>query len=143
MAYALTAAVGAGILIALQAALLGPFGERLPAFVAATWIHLAGATFGVIGVVVTGGQFHLPGVRDFPVGLLAGVFGVLLVSAITVAVSPLGLAATLAILTGTQLLVAFGLEAAGILGDRVPLDPLRLVGAVLLVVGVVLIFGRR
>jgi bacterial/archaeal transporter family-2 protein len=94
-------------------------------------------------VLLSGDWFGLAAVRAAPVGLLAGVAGVGIVTSIAIAVAPLGLAATLAVVTGVQLLLAFGLEAAGIAGPRVPVDPLRLLGAALLVVGVLLVFGRR
>ena len=75
-------------------------------------------------------------------GLLAGVAGVLLITGIAVAVGGLGVASTLALVTGVQLLVGFGLEWAGIAGRAVALDPVRLGGAALIVIGVYVVVGR-
>jgi bacterial/archaeal transporter family-2 protein len=74
--------------------------------------------------------------------MLGGVAGLLLVTGIAVAVAGLGLASTLAVVTGVQLLVGFALEASGILGRTIPLDPVRLIGAFLLVAGAYLVVSR-
>ncbi len=142
MGLALVAALAAGVFIALQSGLIGGFGERVPPLTVALWVHVAGLVAAFAGVVATGAGFHLAAVRAQPVGLLAGVFGVGIVSTIAIAVAPIGLGATLAIVTGTQLLLAFALEAAGVLGPRVAFDPLRVVGVALIVAGVLLVFGR-
>lgn len=142
MPVAVTAAVVAGALVAVQTALLGAFGARMPALVAAAWVQVAGAVAGVLLVVVTRSEPSLAAVRAAPWGLAAGVAGVLLVTGITFAVGGIGIASTLAIVTGAQLLVAFGLESSGIGGRAVALDPVRVVGAVVIVVGVYLVAGR-
>lgn len=142
MQLALAAAVIAGILVAVQTAILGAFGTRLDPFVAATWVHVGGLTFGIVGVLVTGRGFALPAVRAAPWGLLAGVAGVLLVTGIALAAGRIGIASTLAVVTGAQLLGGYVLEATGVTGRVVALDPLRLGGAALIVVGVWLVLAR-
>lgn len=142
MHVALLAAIVAGILIAFQTALIGVFGAQVHPFVAATWVHAAGLVFGVVGVLVGRLGFQFDTVRQAPLGLLAGVAGMLLVTAIAVAVGGGGLATTLAIVTGVQLLVGFTLEATGLLGRAVAVDPVRVGGAVLIVLGVFLVAGR-
>lgn len=143
MQLALPAAIIAGVLIAVQSAILGAFGERLHPLVAATWVHVGGLTLGVVLVALSPRLgFELTAVRQAPWGLLAGVAGLLLVTGIAVAVSGIGLASTLAIVTGVQLLVGFGLEVSGVLGRTVPLDPVRLGGAALLVAGAYLVVSR-
>jgi uncharacterized membrane protein YdcZ (DUF606 family) len=113
---ALLAAIIAGTLIAFQAGLIGVFGAQVHPFVAATWVHGAGLVFGLVGVTVSRLGLHVAVVREAPLGLLAGVAGMLLVTAIAVAVGGAGLATTLAVVTAVQLLVGFGLEATGLLG---------------------------
>ncbi len=140
--YALPAAIFAGTLIAIQTAIVGAFAERLNPFVASTWVHLGGLVFAAVGVLVARLGFQTDVVRQAPWGLLAGVAGVLLVTGIAIAVGGIGLASTLAIVTGVQLLVGFGLEASGLLGRTVPFDPVRLGGAALIVLGVYLVAGR-
>ncbi len=143
MNLALPAAIMAGLLIAIQSALIGAFGERITPFVASTWVHLGGL---VVGVVVVAASprlgFEFAAVRQAPWGLLAGVAGLLLVTGIAVAVSGLGLASTLAVVTGVQLLAGFLIEASGLMERTVALDPIRLGGAVLIVVGVYLVVSR-
>ncbi len=143
MNLAVPAAIAAGVLIAIQTSIIGAFGERVHPFVASTWVHVGGLVVGVIGVALAPRLgFEFAAVRQAPWGLLAGVAGLLLVSAIAVAVGGIGLASTLAIVTGMQLLVAFGLEATGLLGRVVALDPVRVGGAALIVLGVYLVAGR-
>jgi bacterial/archaeal transporter family-2 protein len=142
MSVALLAAIVAGTLIAAQSALIGVFGQQVHPFVAATWIHLAGLAFGVAGVLLSGLGFEVVAVRRAPLGLLAGVAGMLLVTAIAVSVAGVGLVSTLAVVTATQLLVGFVLEATGVFGRVVAVDPIRVGGAVLIVAGVVLVVGR-
>lgn len=142
MAIALAAALAAGSFIALQSGIIGGFGVRVPPITVALWVHLTGLVASLVGMALTGTGFHLAAVRAYPIGLLAGVLGVGIVTTIAIAVAPLGLGATLALVTGTQLLLAFTLEATGVIGRTVALDPLRIGGAVLIVAGVLLVFGR-
>lgn len=142
MSTATASAVFAGVLIAAQAAILGAFGERLNPYVASLWVHVGGLVFGLVGVTVARLGFHLDVVRQAPWGLLAGVAGFLLVGGIAVAVSGIGLASTLATVTAVQLLVGFVLEATGILGRAVALDPVRVGGAMLMIAGVYLVVSR-
>ena len=143
MSIALLAAVVAGTLIAIQSAIIGAWGESLNPFTAAVWVHLGGLVFGVVGVLVAPRLgFEVAAVRQAPWGLLAGVAGMLLVTGIAVAVSGLGLASTLAVVTGVQLIVGFGLEVSGVVGRSVALDPVRLGGALLIVAGVYVVVSR-
>lgn len=142
MRLALLVGIGTGLLIAAQSAILGPFGTRVPPFVAATWVHVGGLLFAVAVLLLTRTDPRFAAVRAAPWGLLAGVAGVLLVAGITFTVGGLGLASTLALVTGVQLLAGFGLEAASPAGRALALDPLRLGGAALIVVGVYAVVAR-
>ena len=142
MRFALGAAIVAGILIAVQSAMLGAFGARLHPFVAATWVHVGGLAFGIAGVLIGRLGFRLDVVRAAPWGLLAGVAGVLLVTGIAIAVGGIGLASTLATVTAVQLLVGFGIETFQLADRALALDPLRLSGAAMIVVGVYLVVSR-
>ncbi len=93
MRLALLVGVGTGVLIAVQSAILGPFGTRVPPFVAATWVHVGGLLFAVTVLLLTRTDPGFAAVRGAPWGLLAGVAGVLLVAGITFTVGGLGLAA--------------------------------------------------
>jgi uncharacterized membrane protein YdcZ (DUF606 family) len=142
MRVAVLAGIAAGTLIAMQTAIISAFGERLPAFVVATWVHVGGLAFALAAVALTRTNLQVAVVRAAPWGLLAGVAGVLLITGIAIAVGGLGLASTLALVTGVQLLVGFGLESSGLAGRIVALDPVRLGGAALIVIGVYVVVGR-
>lgn len=142
MNVALVAAILAGVLIAIQSAIIGAFGGRVSPFVVAFWVHVGGLVFGFVGVLVARLDFRVAEVRQAPWVLIAGICGMLLVTGIAIAVGGLGLASTLAIVTGVQLVVGFGLEATGIVGRAVALDPVRVGGAALIVAGVYLVASR-
>jgi uncharacterized membrane protein YdcZ (DUF606 family) len=142
MRVAVLAGIAAGTLIAMQTAIISAFGERLPAFVVATWVHVGGLAFALAAVALARTNLQVAVVRAAPWGLLAGVAGVLLITGIAIAVGGLGLASTLALVTGVQLLVGFGLESSGLAGRIVALDPVRLGGAALIVIGVYVVVGR-
>jgi bacterial/archaeal transporter family-2 protein len=139
---ALPAALFAGVLIAIQSAIIGAFGDRVSPFVVAFWVHVGGLVFGFVGVLVSRLDFQVGEVRQAPWVLLAGVAGMLLVTGIAIAVGGLGLATTLAIVTGVQLIVGFAIESSGLLGRAAAVDPVRLGGAVLIVAGVYLVASR-
>ncbi|MBS3939528.1 MAG: DMT family transporter [Actinobacteria bacterium] len=143
MSIAVLAALFAGALIAIQSAIIGSAGQSLNPFVAAVWVHLGGLVFGVVGVLVAPRLgFEVAAVRQAPWILLAGVAGMLLVTGIAVAVGGLGLASTLAIVTGVQLLLGFAIEAFGLIGQRAAVDPVRILGALVIVAGVYLVASR-
>jgi bacterial/archaeal transporter family-2 protein len=139
---ALPAAIFAGTLIAVQSAIIGAFGDRVSPFVVAFWVHVGGLLFGLVGVLVSRLDFRVAEVRQAPWVLLAGVAGMLLVTGIAIAVGGIGLASTLAIVTGVQLIVGFAIETSGLLGKAAAFDPIRLGGAVLIVGGVYLVASR-
>jgi transporter family-2 protein len=142
MRVALIAAIAAGTLIALQSAILGSVGDRLPPFVVATWVHVGGLAFALAALALTRTSLQFATLRSVPWVLLGGVAGVLLITGVTIAIGGLGIASTLALVTATQLLVGFGLERAGIGGRLVALDPVRLGGAALIVAGVYVVVSR-
>jgi uncharacterized membrane protein YdcZ (DUF606 family) len=142
VALALPAAVFAGLLIAIQTAIIGAFGARVSPFVVAFWVHLGGLAFGFAGILVARLGFRVDAVRDAPWVLFAGIAGMLLLTGVAVAIGGIGLASTLAVVTGVQLIAGFLLEASGFLGRTVALDPARMAGAALIVAGVYLIASR-
>lgn len=142
MRTAVFAAVATGALIAIQSAMIGAFGARMNPFVTSTWVHIGGLAFALVGVTVARLGLDFGAVRAAPWGPLAGVAGVLLVAGIAVAVGGIGLASALATITGVQLLVGFAIETWRLADRTVALDPLRIGGAVLIVVGVYLVVSR-
>lgn len=135
-------AIFAGVLIAVQAALLGAFERHVHPLTGALWVHIGGLVFAAALVLAVRPDLGLEGVRDYPWGLLAGVAGVGIVASIAVAVAGLGLGTALVIVVGTQLLVSFAMDAFGLAGVVVPVTLPRVGGLVLIVAGVVLVYGR-
>jgi bacterial/archaeal transporter family-2 protein len=131
----------AGLFVAVQAAGLGNLSRSVPPLVGAFWVQVFGVASAAVLVLLAPVGLTWPGAA---VGwaVLAGACAVGIVASIGAAVTPLGLAATLAIVTAAQLLIGLGLDAAGITGRSVAMSPSRLLGAVLIVAGVVLVLGR-
>ncbi len=133
-------AVLAGVLVAVQAALLGPFARHMHPFVAGFWVHAAGAAFAAAAVAATRLGWGWSGVAVYPWGLAAGLAGVGIVASIGAAVTPLGLATTIVVATATQFAVGLVLDALGWAGRAVPITATRLLGVVLVVAGALLVF---
>lgn len=133
----------AGVFIAAQTLIIGAFNRHLHPLVAATWLHLGGLVFGIVLVLVLRLPFDVATVRAHPWGITGGFLGIGIVTTMGAAlIGGLSIGTALAIVTGTQLLLAFALDAIGIGGVRIPFDPLRLAGAAAIVGGVLLIFQR-
>lgn len=135
-------ALFAGILIVVQAALLGVFERYVHPIAGALWVHVAGVAFGLLLVLVSRVGWGLGGVAAFPWGLLAGVAGIGIVASVAAAVAGIGLGTTLVIVVATQLVLGFALDAVGATGVVVPVTWPRLFGLVLVIVGAVLVYGR-
>ncbi len=135
-------AVFAGVLVAIQAALLGAFDRHVNALAGAFWVHLGGLAFVATLVAVTRIGFQPDGFREYPWGALAGVAGVGIVASVAVAVAGLGLGTTLVIVVAVQLTVGFAMDAFGVTGVVIPVTPLRVLGVVLIVVGALLTYVR-
>lgn len=133
-------AVLAGVLVAVQAALLGPFARHLNPLVAGFWVHAAGAVFAAVAVAISRLAWGWSGIAAFPWGLAAGIAGVGIVASIGAAVIPLGLGTTIVVVTATQLAVGLVVDALGMVGRTVPITAPRLLGVVLVVAGAVLVF---
>lgn len=141
VASAAALAVLVGVLVATQATALAPLTRQVPPVVAAFWSQLLGVAAATVLLLLTRQAPVWPG-GAWPLALLAGACTVGIVASIGAVVGPLGLATTLAVVTGAQLLLGLTLDAVGVTGRAIPLDLPRVGGAVLIVVGVLLVFGR-
>lgn len=130
-----------GVLVAIQATALGALTRQVTPVVAAFWSQVLGVAAAAALLLATRQAPVWPG-SVAPLALVAGACTVGIVSSIGASVGPLGLATTLAIVTGAQMLLALTLDTLGVAGRQIPLDPGRVAGAVLIVVGVLLVFGR-
>jgi uncharacterized membrane protein YdcZ (DUF606 family) len=133
-------AILAGVFIVVQATVLAPLMRALSPLVGALWVQLGGLV--VVAAIVAVGPWAVswPDTRLIPLAVVAGACTVGIVASIGTAVSPLGLATTLAVVTGVQLLLGFLLDTLGASGRTIPFDLWRLAGIGLVVAGVLLVF---
>lgn len=142
MSAGVVAALLVGVIVALQAAVLGAYGDRLHPATLSMWAHAGGLLFGIVVVAVGRFGFGWPAFRAAPWGALAGVGGFLIITGVTIAVGSIGVASTLAVVIAAQLALTLVFEAAGFGGRQINLDVWRLVGAGLIVVGAWLVASR-
>jgi len=131
----LIAAAG-GAAVALQAQMIGVIGQRLGTLEAVFLTYGVGAVVaGLVMLVLRGG--NLAGWRDVPpAAYLAGVFGLVIIGAISWSVARLGVVRGLLIVTLAQFLLSAAIDQFGWFGADVrPLDLLRVAGIGLLLAG--------
>jgi bacterial/archaeal transporter family-2 protein len=129
-------AAAGGAAVAVQGQLIGVIGQRLGTLEAVFLTYAIGATLaGLIMLVVRGG--NLQAWRDVPpYAYLAGVFGLVIIAAISWSVGSLGVVRGLLIVTLAQFLLSAAIDQFGWFGAEVrSLDLLRVVGIGLLLAG--------
>jgi bacterial/archaeal transporter family-2 protein len=144
-ALAVALSASAGLAGAVQIAVMGELGNRTGIIPA---IALSGILSGLLAIVVLyAGGSSLWGVREAlrePVWLWSGgAISLFIILAMTVAGPRIGIAATLGILIGGNLVMGALIDQYGLLGlDRVPIGWPRAVGIVLLGLGAALSLKR-
>lgn len=139
-AVALTAVVGG--FIALQAPINATLGQRVGSFQAAFLSFAIGTVLlAVIAALARGGLGQLPDARGLPwYYLTGGLLGAAYVTTVLVTVRALGAGAVVAATIAGQLSASVALDHFGLLGvERQPITLTRVLGVVLLGVGVLLI----
>lgn len=136
----------AGGMIALQAPTNVMLSKAGGSPVLAALISFAIGTAALLAVWLAGG--NRPGLAPFGAlpwhAWLGGVYGAVYVAIAAYAAPRLGLATLITIGIAGQIVVALWLDHLGALGlPRSPVSPLRVLGAVLVVAGVVLVLVRR
>jgi len=137
IAYAVAIAVGAGV--AIQVAILGGASGKLHPLAISVALQLAGLLVGMLWMVWQRAWSDLTTVVAEWWWVPLGVLGWLLVAALGFASNRIGVAATLGLAVGAQLVVGLGVDArrgVATLGAR-PVG-----GVILLVAGLALISGR-
>jgi len=142
MSTGVIAAVSVGVVVAIQAAVLGAYGDRLHPATLSMWAHAGGLLFGIIVVAVGRFGFGWSAFRAAPWGALAGVGGFLIITGVSIAVGSIGSASTLAVVIAAQLALTFVFEAVGFGGRQLNVDVWRLFGAALIVIGAWLVASR-
>ena len=129
-------AAAGGAAVAVQGQLIGVIGQRLGTLEAVFLTYVIGAVLaGLLMLVVRGG--NLQAWRDVPpYAYLAGVFGLVIIAAISWSVGSLGVVRGLLIVTLAQFLLSAAIDQFGWFGADVrPLDLLRVAGIGLLLTG--------
>ena len=125
-----------GVAVGFQNPLAAQMGRRVGILESAFIIHLGGALLAGIPLLLAGGG-GLGRWREVPwYALWAGGLGVVLVSVVSYIVPRIGIAPTVALLITAQLGVSVVLDHYGLLELALrPVDPARVAGLVLLLVG--------
>ncbi|HKH79003.1 MAG TPA: DMT family transporter [Solirubrobacteraceae bacterium] len=138
-------AVAAGCFVGLQAPVNARLGRQIGALQAATVSFTIGTLALILVAVLSSGG--LSGIGDATRApwwtLVGGVLGAFYVTVALVTVRTLGLSSLTAIVVAGQLAIAVVVDRFGLLGiAKQHIDASRIVGLVLLVVGVVLVVRR-
>ena len=126
-----------GIAVGLQGPLASMISQRLGTFESVFIIHVGGALMALLPLLFSSGG-KLGQWRQLPwYTLIAGVFGLVVISAISYMIPRVGVAAAIITVVAGQLLVSTILDHFGLLGAMVrPLDATRAIGLAVLLVGV-------
>jgi transporter family-2 protein len=126
-----------GIAVGLQSPLASMLSQRLGIFESVFIVHLGGAILALIPLLFYSGG-RLSQWRSVPwYALCAGIFGLVVISAISYMIPRVGVAASITTVVAGQLLVGMILDHFGLLGaSERALDPTRVSGMIVVLVGV-------
>lgn len=126
-----------GVAVGLQGPMASMIAQRLGIFESVFIVHLGGALIALLPLVFYGGG-KLAHWRSVPWYVLgAGIFGLVVIGAISYMIPRVGVAASITSIVAGQLLVSMILDHFGLLGaaER-PLDLTRVLGMAIVLVGV-------
>jgi transporter family-2 protein len=126
-----------GIAVGIQGPLASLISQRLGLFESVFIVHLGGALMAVIPLLIQGGG-KLGQWRSLPwYTLIAGVFGLIVIGAISYMIPRVGVAAAITTIVAGQVLVGAILDHYGLLGAmEKPMDGTRAIGLVVVLLGV-------
>ena len=126
-----------GIAVGLQSPLASMMSQRLGTLESIFIVHAGGALIALIPLLVYGGG-KLSQWRTVPwYALVAGVFGLVVIGAISYMIPRIGVAGSIITVVAGQLLVGTILDQFGWLGAmQRPLDATRLLGLAVVLIGV-------
>jgi transporter family-2 protein len=142
---AVSLAVAAGCLVGLQAPVNARLGKQVGALQAATISFTVGTLVLIlVASLSSGGLSGIPNATKAPWwALIGGVLGAFYVTVALLTVRTLGLSALTAIVVTGQLSIALVVDRFGLVGtSRQHIGTPRIVGLVLLLIGVVLVVRR-
>jgi transporter family-2 protein len=126
-----------GVAVGLQSPMASMITQRLGIFESVFIVHMGGAIIALIPLLFYGGE-KLAQWRSIPwYALGAGVFGLIVIGAISYMIPRIGVAGAITTIVAGQLLVSTILDQFGWLGalER-PMDPARAIGLAVVLVGV-------
>lgn len=144
-AIAVVVCLVAGLAGAIQAGLMGRFGERIGVVEAVAFASVVTTltAFTAVLVVRQGVAGVAEGLRAPPWLWLAGVMSALIVFAVALAPPRIGTTTTIGLIIAGNLVMAAVIDRYGLFGlERIGLSPLRVLGIVLLGVGAALTLYR-
>ncbi|HSJ87763.1 MAG TPA: DMT family transporter [Anaerolineales bacterium] len=126
-----------GAAVGLQSPMASMISQRLGIFESVFIVHLGGAIIALLPLLYYGGG-RLSQWRSMPwYTLAAGIFGLIVIGAISYMIPRVGIAASITTIVAGQLLVGVLLDHFGLLGAAVrPLDLTRVVGLAVVLAGV-------
>ena len=126
-----------GVAVGLQSPLASMISGQLGVFEGIFIVHIGGAIAALIPLLFMGGG-KLGNWRSVPwYALMAGVFGLVVIGAVSYMIPRVGVAASIITIVAGQLLVGTILDQFGLLGASVrSLDPTRIIGLIVVFVGV-------
>lgn len=126
-----------GVAVGIQSPLASMISQRLGLFESVLIVHLGGAVLALIPLLIYGGG-KLGQWRSLPwYTLAAGVFGLIVIGAISYMIPRVGVAASITTIVAGQLLVGTILDHFGLLSAvEKSLDPARVIGLVVVLAGV-------
>lgn len=126
-----------GVAVGLQGPMASIISQRLGIFESVFIVHLGGALIALLPLLFYSGR-NLSQWRSVPwYALGAGVFGLIVIGAISFMIPRVGVAAAIIAIVAGQLLVSTVLDHFGWLGAMVrPMDPTRAIGLAIVLVGV-------
>jgi bacterial/archaeal transporter family-2 protein len=126
-----------GVAVGLQGPLASMISQRLGTFESVFIVHVGGALIALVPLLFYGGG-KLTQWKQLPwYTLVAGAFGLVVISAISYMIPRVGVAAAIITIVAGQLLVSTILDQYGWLGAMVrPVDGSRAIGLLVVLVGV-------
>ena len=126
-----------GVAVGLQSPLASMISQRLGIFESVFIVHIGGAILALLPLLFWGGG-KLSQWRSVPwYALGAGIFGLVVIGAISYMIPRIGIAGSIITIVAGQLLVGTLLDHFGLLGAiQRPLDPTRVIGLVVVLIGV-------
>lgn len=126
-----------GVAVGLQSPLASMISQRLGVFESVFIVHIGGAIIALLPLLFYSGG-KLGQWRSIPwYALFAGIFGLIVIGAISYMIPRVGVAASITTIVAGQLLVGILLDHFGLLGTSVrTLDPARIIGMAVVLAGV-------